>query len=98
MADGSDRQITMQRDTDTLNDVKLELARARSRHGSFASAHEGHSVILEEFHELEQWVFKKREHRDLDAMRHEAVQLAAMAMKFASDIAPARYGEEDRHA
>ena len=73
-------------DLQAVTDAAVELTQARANHGRFASAHEGHSVILEEFRELETWVFTKREHRDVAAMRHEAIQLAAMALKFAADV------------
>lgn len=50
------------------------------------SAHEGYGVMLEEFEELKAHVFTNQKRRDLDAMRKEAIQVAAMAMRFAADI------------
>ena len=74
-----------QADAQAIVDVTAELSEARDNHGRFASAHEGHSVIQEELRELEAWVFTKRQHRDHYRMRQEAIQLAAMALKFAAD-------------
>ena len=76
-------------DMRAINDVADELNRARwIFHGTFASAHEGYGVLLEELRELETEVFKKRERRDVALMRKEALQVAAMAIRFASDVTP----------
>jgi hypothetical protein len=64
---------------------ELELAR-RLYPRPFASAHEGESVIREEFSELVAMVRKKPAARDPEAMRAECVQVAAMAMRFAEDL------------
>jgi hypothetical protein len=50
------------------------------------SAHDGHSIIEEEYCELRDEVFVKHGKRDSIAMRAEAVQLAAMALRFIIDI------------
>lgn len=67
-----------------------EYIRAIGIHGPFVSAHEGLAVIEEEFLELRENVFWNRKSRDpdawLDAMEHEAVQLAAMALRFLVDV------------
>ncbi|HWE72621.1 MAG TPA: hypothetical protein VG328_05625 [Stellaceae bacterium] len=52
----------------------------------WASAHEGYGVLTEEYRELETHVFTKQKNRDLAAMRKEAIQLAAMAIRFVHDI------------
>lgn len=75
-------------DTKALNETACEIDRARKMHSSFASAHEGLAVIHEEFVELQMEVYKKRQNRDIDKMRLEAIQIAAMAIRFASDITP----------
>lgn len=64
-----------------LKDVDFELVRAL-KHGEFASAHEGYAVILEEMDELKEHVWMKQPNRDIGKMRKEAVQIAAMAVKF----------------
>lgn len=63
-----------------------ELARAQKLYGPMRSAHEGHSIIAEEFLELQAEVFKKPRDRDSGALREEASQLAAMALRFVIDV------------
>ena len=67
-----------------VSEVVAEFQRASSLHPRFNSAHEGYAVILEEMDELKEEVWK-RDH-DKDAMRKEAVQVAAMALRFLSDV------------
>ena len=69
-----------------LEAIRLELIRARGLHSEFNSAHEGYAVILEELDELKAEVWKKRQERDRGAMRAEAIQIAAMAVRFALEI------------
>lgn len=65
-----------------------ELMRARDVHAPMFSAHEGYAIIKEEFDELWDEVKKRSEHRVPAAMTREAVQLAAMAMRFVLDLYP----------
>lgn len=65
-----------------LTRVGSELLRAQSRFAPFQSAHEGLAVILEEYREFEHEVF----HGSGDAAYDEAVQLAAMAVRYMLDI------------
>jgi len=76
------------RDVEVIHAVAEELHQARGQHGAFASAHEGYAVLLEEVRELESEVFKKRGERSQERLRNEAIQVAAMAAKFAADCAP----------
>lgn len=83
---------------DTLNEVGVELAKARQTHASMNGHHEGYAVMLEEMDEL--WeVCKMNTHKFGDnsdkevlrankraAMRKEALQIAAMAVRFIQDI------------
>ena len=64
-----------------------EFQRAAELHPKFNSAHEGYAVILEEMDELKAEVWKR--HHDMDAMRKEAVQVAAMALRFLADVCSA---------
>jgi len=64
--------------------VEAELLSAMDRFGAFASAHEGYAVILEELDEL--WAAIK-DKEGVEIVRGEAVQLAAMAIRFLYDIA-----------
>jgi hypothetical protein len=63
--------------------VEVELYVATERYGSFNSAHEGYAVILEELDEL--WDEVKRRDKSIPRMRAEAIQVAAMAMRFVMD-------------
>ena len=67
--------------------VRAELTLAILNHGDFASAHEGYAVIREEL-ELELWpeVGKKRAVRSRAVLEKEAIQVAAMAIKFALNV------------
>lgn len=64
-----------------------ELAKATAANGAFASAHEGYAIMLEEMDELKGEVWKNNRKRDYGAMRSEAIQVAAMAIRFLVDIA-----------
>jgi hypothetical protein len=66
------------------------------------SAHEGLAVLLEEVDELKAEVWKKPAQRDVAAMRKEAIQIAAMALRFVLDVCdygfaglPAGFVDED---
>jgi hypothetical protein len=61
-----------------------ELDRATKKFGPFASAHEGYAVMKEEMDEL--WDEIKKKTHDRIRLREEAIQIAAMAMRFVMDI------------
>ena len=67
--------------------VDAELMRARNSFADFNSAHEGYAVLLEEMDEL--WREIKDEKRDpierAIALRAEATQVAAMAIRLMMD-------------
>jgi hypothetical protein len=67
-----------------LLQVQTELAKARERFPPFNSPHEGAAVIREEFEEL--WDCVKADEGHSAAAYHEAIQLAAMAVRYASDL------------
>ena len=69
-----------------LTAVAIEFGSASKKHGSFHSAHEGYAVILEELDELKEQVWEKRARRNPAKMRQEAVQTAAMAVRFIYDL------------
>lgn len=62
--------------------VGQELQEAQTKFPPFNSAHEGYAVILEELDEL--WTVVKANHRR--SAIDEAVQVAAMAVRFVLDI------------
>lgn len=67
----------------TLDAVNDELHRATDKFPPFNSAHEGYAVILEELDEL--WEEIKGE-ASPSRMREEAIQVAAMAVRFVYDV------------
>lgn len=66
--------------------VARELEQAQMNWPEFNSAHEGYGVLLEEMDELKAHVWTKQKNRDLVAMKKEAIQVAAMAVRFAIDV------------
>lgn len=67
-----------------LDEVNKELTRAVLKFGPFVSPHEAHSVIREEMEEL--WdEIKKNKGREQPAF-DEAIQLAAMAVRYVFDL------------
>lgn len=67
-------------------DVQAELSGAVVNYSPMHSAHEGYAVILEELHELWDEVRVKDSKRSVDRMRKEAIQVAAMAIRFVMDV------------
>ncbi len=63
-----------------IEDVTEELQSAMRKFPPFNSPHEGYAVILEELDELWDEVKKNPPHKG--AMREEATQVAAMAIRF----------------
>jgi hypothetical protein len=69
-----------------LEDVMVEYNKATDSYPPFNSAHEGYAVLLEEVEELKAHVWMKQGMRINHRMRQEAVQVAAMALRFINDI------------
>lgn len=69
-----------------VKEIEAEAAQGREKWGEFNSAHEGYAVLLEEVDELKEHVWEKQSLRNLVAMRKEAVQVAAMAIRFALEV------------
>lgn len=69
-----------------MKQVQGELAAAQLNWPAFNSAHEGFAVLKEEMDELWEHVKTNQKKRDLFAMRMEAVQVAAMACRFALEV------------
>jgi len=68
---------------DVTQDVVRELRRATAKFGPFVSGHEGIAILREEYLELEREVFWGK---DSSKVRAEAIQVAAMAIRFIVDI------------
>lgn len=66
--------------------VNDEVMGAIARFEPFQSPHEGYAVILEEMDELKAHVWMKQTHRDINSMTREAIQVAAMAVRFIYDV------------
>ena len=64
----------------TISDVETEVTKAESKFPPFHSAHEGISVIREEFEEL--WDHVKADTGYSHEAYKEATQLAAMAVRY----------------
>jgi len=68
------------------NEIYHEYLLASKTFASFNSAHEGWAVIREEVDELWDEIKKKKAKRSIAAMREEAKQIGAMALRFMLDI------------
>ena len=72
-----------------LADVYVELIQATAKHGPMHSAHEGYAILLEEVEEL--WAEVIAQDRDVVSLRHEAVQVAALAVRLVHDVCDTVY-------
>lgn len=71
-----------------------ELQKCLSNWPEFNSAHEGFAVLKEEVDELWDHIKVNQKKRDLDAMKNEAIQVAAMALRFAYEVCDERRGRK----
>ena len=69
-----------------LESAERELDRAFKNYPAMASPHEGFAILLEEVDELWDEVKPKPYLRSRERMREEAMQIAAMAIRFAVDL------------
>lgn len=76
-----------------LVEIAAEHAAAAERYPAFNTAHEGYAVLLEEVDELWAHVKVRQGKRDVAAMRREAVQVAAMALRFVVDVCGEESGQ-----
>lgn len=79
---------------ETLIEIGDEVLSAEKKWPAMNSAHEAYAVLLEEVDELWDHVKTNQKHRDLDAMRKEAVQVAAMAVRFIRDVCDLHRGKK----
>ncbi len=66
------------------DEILAEIDRARRLHGPMHSPHEGWAVIQEELEEL--WELVRADAGRSPAARLEAVQVAAMAIRYVTDL------------
>jgi hypothetical protein len=82
----NDAQVPGKPITALFDEVAIELLKAQEDWPQFNSAHEGFAVLHEEVEELWAHVKTNQKRRDLKAMKKEAIQVAAMGMRFALEI------------
>lgn len=66
--------------------VHSEVVRASAKFGTIASAHEGASIVREEFDELWDEIKANKVAGSKERQMREAIQLAAMAVRFLHDL------------
>lgn len=76
------------------HDALKELSQAVGVWPAFNSAHEGFAVLSEEYDELKEHVWTNQKRRDLAKMRAEAIQVAAMAIRFAVECTTEETGRK----
>lgn len=81
-----EQEQTRVRLSTATQDAYREAREAGQSFPPMNSAHEGFAVLLEEVDELWEHVKTKTSKRDIAAMRKEAIQVAAMALRFVADI------------
>ncbi len=64
-----------------LDDIVDEARHGIDKHGTFHSLHEGFGVLYEEVDELWEEVRIKRSRQDPQNIYHEAMQVAALALR-----------------
>jgi NTP pyrophosphatase (non-canonical NTP hydrolase) len=72
--------------THAINEAAGEAVTAVNNWPVMNSAHEAYAVLLEEMDELWDHVKTNQKKRDLPAMKKEAIQVAAMALRFAAEV------------
>lgn len=69
-----------------FNDINHEYLKASAKYPKFHSTHEGYAVIKEEVDELWEMVKANKGLYGNDEMKKEAIQIAAMAIRFINDL------------
>jgi hypothetical protein len=69
-----------------LKQICAETNRAQDLYPQLNSSHEGYAVIREELDELWDLIKQAKHGRCTENMRYEAVQVAAMAVRFILDL------------
>ena len=69
-----------------LEAIREEFLNASTKYPPFHSMHEGYAVILEELDELKEAIWKSKGVRLNPVAAKEAIQVAAMAVRFILDL------------
>ena len=77
-----------------LDQIKQEVKAAQNNWPPMNSAHEAYAVLAEEVDELWDHVKTNQKKRDIEAMRKEAIQVAAMALRFALEVCNEKTGRK----
>lgn len=80
------KPVSIREHASVLADVKEEVVEATMTWPPMNSAHEAFAILAEEVDELWDHVKTNQKKRDLEAMRKEAIQVAAMAVRFAAEV------------
>jgi hypothetical protein len=75
--------------------VLREVASSSMDNPPMRTLHEGFGVLIEEVDEFWEEVRKKRNARDIEKIRKELIQVAAVAVKIVRDVLP-NYAQEER--
>jgi hypothetical protein len=74
---------------EAVEEVYREVQRAKHLFkDNFVNQHEGYAVILEELDELWEEIKKNQKNYDIPAQRKEAIQCAAMLIRFIAELCP----------
>lgn len=76
-----------------LHDVKDEILKAMEKHEPMPTIHHGKAVIQEELDEL--WDEIKEQHPSTKLLREEALQVAAMGVRFIFDLCIPQSAKEE---
>ena len=79
---------------ETLQEIEHEVHTAINNWPPFNSAHEGFAVLKEEVDELWRHVMTNQKKRDLGEMQKEAIQVGAMAVRFAIEVCSEERGRK----
>ena len=79
---------------DVLDQIKQEVETAESKWPPMNSAHEAYGVLMEEIDELWDHVKTNQKRRNIQEMRAESIQVAAMAVRFVRDICDSGRGRK----
>ena len=89
-----DKEVNKLLKSTVVMSVLYELVVATRKFDRFNSAHEGYAVLKEEFDALWEEIRKKQSSIDrVDGMREEAIQVAAMSLRFLFDCCEAPSGK-----